>query len=64
MAQAKKNPIISYFHGAWEELKKVRWPSRSEAWQKAWIVVIFSAFFAVFLGGLDYLLTKLLETLI
>jgi preprotein translocase subunit SecE len=65
MAQhAKKNPIIRYFRGSWEELKKVSWPTRAEAWRKAWIVVLVSLFFAVFLGGLDYLLNRLIDLLV
>ncbi len=63
MARAK-NPIIRYFRGAFQELSNVRWPSRAEAWQKAWIVVAFSLVFGIFLGGLDYLFNQLVQALI
>lgn len=53
-------PLV-YLREAFTELKKVSWPSRTETWQKSWIVVGFSLAFAIFLGTLDYLLTILLE---
>lgn len=58
------NPLWNYLKGAISELRKVSWPSRQETWKKSMIVISFSAVFAVFLGGLDYLLNKLLEILL
>lgn len=61
------NPRVSlrtlpgYFKTAWGELKKVSWPTRQETWRNTWVVILVSAFFAVFLGALDYGLRQLLE---
>ena len=53
--------LPSYFKTAWSELKKVSWPTRKETWRNTWVVIIVSAFFALFLGALDYGLKYLLE---
>ena len=58
------NPLAVYLRGAYAELRKVTWPTRKETWRKSWIVIGFSIAFAAFLGGLDYLLTIVLEALI
>lgn len=60
----KGNPLAVYLRGAYAELRKVTWPTRKETWRKSWIVIAFSVAFAAFLGGLDYLLTIVLEALI
>jgi len=62
--EKKRNPIVGYFVGAFAELKKVTWPSRKETWRKAWIVIAFSACFALFLGLVDYLMTVLIQIIL
>ena len=47
-----------------DELKKVRWPSRSDITRLTSVVIIVSVIVGVFLGTLDYFLTKLTELLI
>ncbi|MCW1929750.1 MAG: preprotein translocase subunit SecE [Candidatus Kerfeldbacteria bacterium] len=59
--QKKGNPIFRYFSTAVAELRKVSWPSRSEAWQKTQVVIVFSLIFAVFLGAVDFLLSNLIQ---
>ena len=56
--------LVSYFKSSFAELKKVTWPSRQETFQKTIIVIIISLFVAVYLGALDYVLTKLLGVVI
>lgn len=58
------NPLISYFKGAWEELKKVIWPTRNEIIQHTLVVVGLSIFLAAFLGVADFLLNLGLEKLL
>lgn len=60
----QNNPITTYFKGAYQEMKKVTWPTRAETWRKAWIVIWFSVAFAVFLGALDFVLNKLIEVIL
>jgi len=47
--------IGGYFKGAWQELKQVRWPNRRATWSLTLAVILFSAFFAVLILGLDTL---------
>lgn len=53
--------IIRFFKEVWVELGKVVWPSRREALKITGIVILFSVFVAVFLGIVDFGLTKLIE---
>jgi preprotein translocase subunit SecE len=45
--------IIGYFKGAWYELKQVRWPTRKATWGLTIAVLLFSAFFVVFILLID-----------
>ncbi|MFA6096640.1 MAG: preprotein translocase subunit SecE [Candidatus Paceibacterota bacterium] len=46
------------------ETRKVSWPTKKRATRDSAIVVFISVAMAVFLGGVDYLLTYLIETYI
>lgn len=50
--------LFKYFQEVWQELKKVTWPTRSEAIRMTLTVVIASAVIGVFIGGLDFFITK------
>ena len=54
------NPI-QFLREAKSELGKVVWPTRREVLRITVAVVLFSLAFAVFLGAVDYGLTKLFE---
>ncbi|HAO81356.1 MAG TPA: preprotein translocase subunit SecE [Candidatus Veblenbacteria bacterium] len=58
------NPIVLYFKGAWEELKKVIWPTKNEIIQHTLVVIGLSLFLALFLGAADYLLNFGLEKIL
>jgi preprotein translocase subunit SecE len=45
--------IGGYFKGAWVELRQVHWPTRSATWGLTGAVLLFSAFFVVFITLLD-----------
>lgn len=47
-----------------DELKKVVWPSKQEVIRLTGVVVIVSAVVGIYLGGADFILTKLFEILI
>jgi preprotein translocase subunit SecE len=53
-----------YFRESWQELKKVTWPTRKEAWRLTWSVFIFSAFFAIFTALADFGLSKAVERIL
>lgn len=45
--------IGGYFKGAWVELRQVHWPTRQATWGLTGAVLLFSAFFVVFITLLD-----------
>lgn len=58
------NKIKQYFIDSIAELKKVIWPTKKETIKKTSQVIFLSFFVAIFLGIIDYGLTKLLETFV
>lgn len=44
---------LGYFKGAWFELRQVHWPTRRATWGLTGAVLIFAAFFVVFITALD-----------
>lgn len=56
--------IIQFFREVKVELTKVVWPTRREALKATGIVILFSLLVALFLGGVDFGLTKLLGILV
>jgi len=47
-----------------DELKKVKWPTRIEIIRLTVSVLVISAVVGVFLGGIDFVLTKVMEVII
>lgn len=45
--------LINYIKASTEELKKVTWPTKKEAYQYSLLVIGVSLALAIFLGGLD-----------
>ncbi|OGY52310.1 MAG: preprotein translocase subunit SecE [Candidatus Buchananbacteria bacterium RIFCSPLOWO2_01_FULL_56_15] len=55
---------IDYLKASRQELKKVVWPSRKEVIQHTILVIAVSLGVAFFLGGIDFILTLLIEAII
>jgi len=55
------NPIVKYFSEAKTELKKVAWPTRKETLNYTLIVIGVCLGLAIFLGAVDFGLSKALE---
>lgn len=53
------NKIKTFFKEVKNELKKVVFPSRDEVIDSTKVVVVLVLMVAIFLGGIDLLLTKL-----
>jgi len=53
--------LINYFKEAIAEMKKVTWPTKKETYNYTLLVIGISLATAVFLGGLDYLFTFIIE---
>lgn len=45
--------LFTYFKEVRAELKEVSWPTRAQTISFTIIVIVLSAFFALFLGGVD-----------
>mgnify|MGYP001573650069 CR=1 FL=1 len=56
--------IVQYFSEVRVELSKVVWPKRQDVIRLTLIVFFISAIVGVYVGGLDTLLTKLLEVIV
>jgi preprotein translocase subunit SecE len=50
-----ENAIIRYLRETWFELRKVSWPTRSEAINLTVIVVAVTTFLALVLGVMDWM---------
>ena len=53
--------IDTFFKEVKLEMKKVNWPTRKEAIRYTLIVIGASAVVAIYLGGIDFFLTSLLN---
>lgn len=47
-----------------DELKKVTWPTQQEVIRLTMAIIIISVIVGFFIGGLDFGLTKLMETIL
>lgn len=56
--------LFSFIDEVKTELKKVTWPKRQEVINYLGLVLAITVFFAVFVGTIDYSLTKILEYLV
>lgn len=56
----KQNKLVKYFNDSYEELKKVKWPTRSEAINNTILVIGICVFMGLFLGLIDFGLTEVI----
>lgn len=57
------NPV-AFLKETREELKKVTWPTQQEVIRLTAIVIIVSLLVGLFIGALDFIFTKGMETII
>jgi len=55
---------VTFLKEVQDELKKVVWPTREDIIRLTGVVIIVSIIVGVFLGGLDFVFTKVIETVI
>jgi preprotein translocase subunit SecE len=55
---------VSFLKEVRDELKKVVWPTKAEVIRLTGVVVLVSVAVGIFLGGTDFILTKLVGLLI
>lgn len=58
------NKAIVFLREVREELKKVNWPTKQETINYTMIVIGVSLAIASFLGGLDFIFSKIIEQFI
>ena len=56
--------VVNFFSEVKLELSKVTWPKRDEVIKLTLIVLLVSGILGVYVGGLDYLFTKLLALVV
>jgi preprotein translocase subunit SecE len=57
------NPV-RFLRETRDELKKVVWPTRQEVLRLTLVVITVSLIVGIFLGGLDFILVKIIETIV
>jgi preprotein translocase subunit SecE len=60
----KNNPIVKYFVGAWNELKKVSWPTKREVVYHTIIVFVVAVIAIGITSVLDYGLAYLVQLIV
>lgn len=55
---------VNFLREVQDELKKVVWPTKEEVIRLTGVVVLVSLFVGLFLGGADFILTKLIELVV
>ena len=55
---------IAFLRETKDELKKVVWPNKQEVIRLTFVVIIISLIVGLFLGGLDFVFVKIIETVI
>jgi len=53
-----------FFQEAWQELKKVHWPSRKETYAATLVVIVVVILISVYLAVVDLALTKAIQSII
>ena len=56
--------VIVFLKESYLEAKKVNWPTRKEVLKYTLLVIGLSVVLAIFLGGVDFLFTRLLNRFI
>lgn len=55
---------VTFVRETYDELKQVVWPSRGEIFRLTVIVLLLSVLMGIYIGGLDWILTKGVELLL
>ncbi len=56
--------ITKYFNDTYQEMHKVAWPSKDELVGSTIVVIVMSLIVSLFIGAVDLVLNKLVNTLI
>ncbi len=56
--------ITEFFQEAWQELKKVHWPSRRETYTATAVVLVVVILISIYLAIVDLGLTRVIQSII
>jgi preprotein translocase subunit SecE len=56
--------VREFFEEAWQELKKVHWPSRKETYAATGVVIVVVILISIYLAVVDFGLTKAIQLII
>ena len=60
----QRGRVIAFLVSCWAELKRVQWPDRDTLIQASAVTILFVAVVAAYLGGLDFIFSKLVELIL
>jgi preprotein translocase subunit SecE len=63
-AQESVRHLVDFFEEAWQELKKVHWPSRKETYAATLVVIVLVVLLSIYLAVVDLGLTKAIQAII
>ena len=55
---------VEFVQEAWQELKKVYWPSRKETYAATAVVIIVVILVSLYLAAVDFVLTKAIQAML
>ncbi|HEY2989535.1 MAG TPA: preprotein translocase subunit SecE [Candidatus Binatia bacterium] len=55
---------MEFFKDAWQELRKVHWPSRKETYVATLVVIVVVLLIGVFLAVVDFGLTRAIQAIV
>lgn len=56
--------LVTFCQEAWQELRKVHWPSRKETYAATAVVILVVVVFSIFLAIVDLGLTKAIQAML
>ena len=62
--QESVRQVTEFFKEAWQELKKVHWPSRKETYAATLVVIVVVVLISIFLAVVDLGLTKAIQAIV
>jgi preprotein translocase subunit SecE len=58
------NSLINFFKESWAELRQVAWLTVPQMVASTWIVIILVVIMAIYLGGVDFVIARVIGALV
>ena len=56
--------VIAFFKESWAELKQVAWLTVPQMIASTWMVIILVIIMAIYVGGVDFILSRIIGVLV